>query len=249
MDNAEPWHDEVTFWKLRGPFYLGPEMWERIPREVDGILGLLDLPPGAAVLDLCCGPGRHSLELARRGFRVTGVDHMDLFLDEARERAAAEELAIEFVRADMREFRREKGFDAALNMFSAFGYFEDQADDRRVVRNLHASLRPGGKVLVDVMGKEVLAKRFSERHWREKDGVIFLTEARMDLDWTFIRNHETYIVGTDRYVFDTDHRVYSGAELKALLAEGGFGDLKCYGSAEGAPYDQNAQRLMVVGTK
>src|SRR5206468_5375646 len=117
-------------------------------------------PRRASVLDLCCGPGRHSLEFARHGFQVTGVDRTARYLDAARAAATGEGLTVEFVQGDMPHFQRPAAFDVALNLFTSFGYFEDEAEDLCVLRHLHTSLKPGGQVLLEMAGKEPLARDF-----------------------------------------------------------------------------------------
>jgi 2-polyprenyl-3-methyl-5-hydroxy-6-metoxy-1,4-benzoquinol methylase len=157
------WFEDDRFWETMAPHMFGPQRIEGTPTEVDQVLDLLEVESGAHILDLACGPGRHTLELARRGFRVTGVDRTAAYLERAREQAAEEELEIEFVQADMREFRRPDAFDAAVNLFTSFGFFEHAADDLQVVRNLYDSLKPGGRLLMEMSGKEVLARMFRER--------------------------------------------------------------------------------------
>ena len=83
------WHEQDQFWEMVPLF--GPDRLEMAPEEVEGVISLLGIEPGASVLDLCCGVGRHSLELARRGYRVTGVDRTASYLQTASEKAAAEE--------------------------------------------------------------------------------------------------------------------------------------------------------------
>src|SRR5204863_7756432 len=136
--------------------------------EVDQLTKLLDLDSPAKVLDLCCGLGRHSLELARRGFDVTGVDRTGVYLRRAQKQADSEGLKIEFVQEDMRQFCRPEAFDLTLNLFTSFGYFESPAEDRRVLVNVHKSLQPGGRLVMDMMGKEIIARVFRERDWREE---------------------------------------------------------------------------------
>jgi SAM-dependent methyltransferase len=167
------WHEQDDFWESVPLF--GPERMEAAPQEVDTIIAMLGLQPGAVILDLCCGVGRHSLEFARRGYAVTGVDRTAAYLQTAREVSAAENLDVEWVQADAREFLRPEAFDLAINMYTSFGYFEDPAEDRRVAENLFRSLKPGGSLMIDLMGKERLARIFSPRSWDElPDGSLFL---------------------------------------------------------------------------
>jgi SAM-dependent methyltransferase len=243
------WHEQDDFWETMAPKIFTRLHWEAAPIEVDNILAVLNLPESARVLDLCCGPGRHSLELARRGFQVTGVDRTVLYLDRAREQAAVEELHVEFVQDDMRTFRRPGAYDAVLNMYSSFGYFASPDEDRQVLKNIHASLKDGGRLLMDMMGKEVLATIFQERDWHENDGVLFLEERKISGDWNYIQNRWIMIDGDARAEFEFPLRIYSGTELSRLLAKCGFRSVQLYGDLPPKPYDQNANRLVALAVK
>lgn len=147
-----PWHEQDEFWAFLAPRLFDQRRLGNTYEEVDSLLELLGLAPGAKVLDLCCGPGRHALELSRRGYAVTGVDRTDSYLSEARSRAETEGLNTRFVHADMREFRKAGCYDGVINMFTSFGLFEDQDDDRRVLANIRDSLRPGGVLVMELVG-------------------------------------------------------------------------------------------------
>ena len=203
-----------------------------------------------SILDLCCGPGRFAVPLARRGFRVTGVDRTTFFLDKAKERAAAENVAVEWVQEDMRTFVQPSAFDLAISMFTSFGYFDDKAEDLTVLRNVHESLRPGGALVMDVVGKERLARTFqpatSSKH---ADGSVVIDRREVLDDWTRVRMEWTIIKGNAVRVFTIHHTVYSGQELKDRLTAVGFGDVRLYGSIDGAPYGREADRLIAVARK
>jgi SAM-dependent methyltransferase len=242
------WHERDDFWETVPLF--DQRSLEAAPQEVDALLSLLGIEPGAEVLDLCCGVGRHSLELARRDYRVTGVDRTAAFLRTARQRAAAEALSVEWVQADMREFVRPGAFDAAINLFTSFGYFENQDEDRRVADNLFRSLRPGGMLVIEMMGKEVLARIFLPRDWQElADGTLFLLERAVDPDWTWMENRWILIRDGQRLEYAVGHRLYDGAGLRALLLDVGFESVALHGGLDGAPYDTSAQRLVAVARK
>lgn len=246
MSEDRPWHDDDAFWRTYRPWLFSLERWERAPGQVERLLELLEPPEGAHVLDLCCGPGRHSLELARRGFRVTGVDRTEEYLEEARRRAGEEGLDVEFVRADMRKFVRKATFDAAVNLFTSFGYFEDPADDRAVLRNVRDSLRPGGRLLMDLAGKEVLARDFRVRDWSEIGDTILLQERRLSDGWSWIENRWVLVRDGQREEFNVSHRLYSGAELRQLLRECGFDQVRILGGLDRREYDHEARRLVTL---
>jgi SAM-dependent methyltransferase len=244
------WHEDDSFWSTFFPAMFSPKKWASAPADVDAILALLELPEGAAVLDAGCGPGRHSLELARRGFRVTAVDRTPLYLEIARQHAEADELEIAFAQEDLRIYRTEETSDAAVNLFTTFGYFDDPAEDRLVVQNLYESLRPGGKLVMDMMGKEVVARAFQPRYWSELDDGRFFLEERTMLDgWGGVENRWVLLGGEEPVERRFRVRLYSGSELECLMGSIGFSDIRLLGDLDGRPYDLKARRLVAVGRK
>ncbi len=244
------WYDDDSFWETFRDSMFNPVRIELARTEVDSLLALLRVSPGAHILDLCCGPGRHSLEFARRGFAVTGVDRTQRYLDEAQSAANSERLAVELVRSDMRDFVRRQSFDAAINIFTSFGFFDDADDDLRVARNVCESLRPGSKFVIDVRGKELVARDFRGRDWHSfDDGTIIMEERRIRDGWSAVESRWVRLRGTQRYESTLTVRLYSGTEIVALLKEAGFGAIATYGNFAGASYDQQAERLIAVATK
>ena len=246
------WFEDDTFWEtLEGFLFSQFRSSEVTAREADQILALVDLPEGARVLDFCCGPGRHVLEFARRGFQVTGVDRTKRYIESAQAAARSEELAVELAGADMRDFRPPPTFNLALSLFTSFGYFADAADDLQALQNLHASLTPGGSVVMEMAGKEILAQGFESRAWhRHAERDEFLLEERIvDDGWSSVENRWIWIRGSEQKEFAWTIRIYSGAELRGLLFEVGFSAVQIYGSLAGIPYDQDAERLVAVATR
>ena len=251
MDRAELlWELPDEVWEsMVGPFISRPASLEQAAVDVESILSLTGVAPSARVLDLCCGMGRHALELARRGFGVTGVDKTVSFLDQARQQAREEGLAIEFVQQDMRAFRQPNSFDLALNLNTSFGYFEDPADDLQVLRNIHASLLPGGSLVLQTIGKEVLARIYQERDWSEIEGCLFLQERRPAADWGRMNVRWIKITSGGKEEWSFTHRLFAATELAALMLEAGFQSVRTFGDLEGGPYDNTARKLVVVAQK
>ena len=249
MAKQSTWYENDGFWELWGPIMFNARRIENTTEEVANLISLLDIKTGDRILDLCCGIGRHSLELARHGFEVTGVDRTLYYLSVAIVEAKKEKLKIEFVNEDMRKFHRPNTFDIVINMFTSFGYFENQDDDKKVVLNVYQSLKKGGRFLIDVQGKETLAAIFRERDWHREGGAIVLEERKVTQDWSWMDNKWILIKNGKIYENTLSHRIYSATELKALLKECGFNKVKVYGDLAGSPYDQNARRLVVVASK
>jgi 2-polyprenyl-3-methyl-5-hydroxy-6-metoxy-1,4-benzoquinol methylase len=245
----DDWHQDDRLWETIGPAIFSESKLEDATGEVEGVVSLAGITPGMRILDLCCGVGRHSAPLARLGFEVTAVDRTAAYLEKARERAEVDGLDIEFVQSDMREFRRPGAFDVVLNLFTSFGYFRDPDDDRRVLLNVRESLKPGGVFLIDIMGKEILARIFEEKHREERDGIKVIQETRLDQNWGWVNSRWTIIEGDRKSQVEVSHRLYSAGELIALLEESGLKLCGAYGDFEGAPYDHKAERLILVAKK
>ncbi len=251
MTVDKTWHEDDEFWETFTSTVFSERRLKDAEEDVGDLIVLLGLGPGSRVLDLCCGIGRYSLELTKRGYKVTGVDRTGGYLDIARKNAAEQGHDIEYIEGDMRTFSRPDTFDAVVNLFTSFGFFEDPEEDRQVLRNAHQSLKPGGVLIVDVMGKETIARIYQERDWREEeDGTLLLQERKVAKDWSWLDNRWILIAKDgSRKEFDFSHTLYSARELKEMLEECGFKDVKAYGDFKGAPYDQTARRLAVVGRK
>jgi SAM-dependent methyltransferase len=251
METKKPWHEDDSLWETWGPLMFTPQKIADAVEEVTKIIKLLNIQPGSSILDLCCGIGRHSLELARRGYQVTGVDRTRGYLDKARKQSKEEGLNIEFVQGDMRLFSRPDAFNNVISMFTSFSYFEDPQEDKRVVENVYKSLKVGGGFIIHMHGKETLAKIFTERDWNEykDDGVIVLQERKVSKNWSWMENRWIMLKGSERIEHELSHRLYAGSEIAALLHDCGFNRVDVYGDLEGNPYDHTARMLVVVGYK
>jgi 2-polyprenyl-3-methyl-5-hydroxy-6-metoxy-1,4-benzoquinol methylase len=225
---------------------------ERTRREIDFVAEKLELQPGARLLDVACGHGRHSLELARRGFRVTGVDLSPRSLELAREAAKRESLDIDLVLRDARGLEFDGEFDAAINLFtSVIGYFDDDAETRLVLERVVRGLRPGGSFLVDTINLLGLASRFRPTNWEElKSGTLLLQRHEYDFRnardssvWTFVRPDGS------RGELRNSVRVYAPHELIEMLENAGLEVVGAWGSFEGAELAFDTWRLILRGDK
>ena len=206
---------------------------------------------GARVLDLACGPGRHAIPLAERGLDVTGYDLSQVFLDRARADCAARGAAARWVRGDMRELRLEREFDAVINLFTAFGYFENPEDDLATLRGVHAALAPGGRFLLETRHRDGLPARFRPQSAEKtSNGTIVLHERAWDLARDVIDEHVTVIRpdGT-RAAYTTALRMRSLHPLLALVREAGLEPLARYGGLDGSPLQLGSHRLVLVSAR
>jgi SAM-dependent methyltransferase len=234
--------------------------WVEVPAVADAITRLssfdlysenpatkLNSPP--KILDICCGFGRMSAQLARAGFSVTGVDITESYLETAKDEASYENLNIEYIKADAREFKRTGYFDAAVNLYISFGYFADQDDDFSLVKNAYESLKKGGSFIIETLGKEIAVRDFVEAEWFERAGCTVLTQYEAFDSWTFLKNHWILLKDEKRFERTFCQRLYSASELRDLLLKAGFNKIEIYGDWNESPYDQRAAKLIAVGRK
>jgi SAM-dependent methyltransferase len=249
MDHARlAWYADDAFWSTTYALMFPDSRFVTAVTEVEQILALVQRD-GGRVLDLACGPGRHSIPLAQRGFVVTGVDRSAFLLERARARAAAANVAVEWLEADMRQFRREASFDIALSLFTSFGYFPDDAENQRVLDHVAASLGPAGIFVLDMVGKEVLARIFTPTGSEEVPEDLVVRRRRVVDDWNRIENEWILIRNGAARTFRFDHWIYSGREIKQMLMLAGFAEVQLFADYLGAPYGPEASRLVVVGRK
>ncbi len=224
-------------------------------QEAEALVDLLDLDPGAAILDLPCGWGRLSVPLAARGYAVTGADLSQPLLDEAVRRAAAADAPARFLRADMRALPWDAAFDAVLNVYSSFGFFDTAAEERAAVSGMLRALKPGGRLVIEGLCRDFLARRFREREVQRRRGwEVICTQqfdhatSRLEMEWEFRRRPrggEPVTVETHRLSV----RVYTPGELTELVEGAGGEVVGLCGDYDGTPYAFGADRLLLLAQR
>jgi SAM-dependent methyltransferase len=214
-----------------------------------GAVRLAGCEPGADVLDAPCGYGRHSIPLARAGYRVVGADRSEKLLDEAR-RAAGESEWLGWVQADHRDLPfEEASFDAVLNLFSSLGYRGEEGDRQTLAQFLRV-LRPGGSLVVETMHRDRLMSVFQPRGWDPlPEGGILVEERSFDNTAGEIETTHTLIeAGGRRESFTYRLRLYTATELARLVEGAGFTSVECFGGYEREPLSDQT-RLVLLARK
>ena len=149
-------------------------------QEVDMLIEATGIRMSDRLLDLCCGQGRHSLELARRGFRsVTGLDRSRYLVRLARRRARALRIGVKFREGDARKFAvPEDGFDCVIIMGNSFGYFDREEDDLAVLTAIKRALRSHGRLVVDLTEGDWMRQNYEPRSWEWIDQNQFVCRER-----------------------------------------------------------------------
>jgi SAM-dependent methyltransferase len=242
------WFEDEGFWRDYFPVLFPEESFDAAPDNLDRALSLTGVHNGHA-LDLCCGPGRYAVPLARKGFQVTAVDRSAFLLNEARNRAAAAGVDIAFVEHDMRSFVRPSSFDVVLSLGNSFGYFDDRDDDLRVLTAIHNNLKPGGRLIIDITCKEREARTSRDYVSELPDGSVCVRRNRPTDDWT--RQQHEWLLIRDRTVqrFQFSVQLYAGSELQQMLRNAGFEAIHLYGDFDGRPFAGNVNRLIAIARK
>lgn len=239
------------FFDFFGEMQLDERPGEQTRSEVDALERELAMTAPLRVLDVPCGTGRHSLELARRGHRVTGVDFNHKVLERARNLAAGAGLDVDFRQGDMRELAFEAAFERAICHWGSFGYFDD-AGNADFLRRVGRALAPGGAFFLDTLVAESLYPKFRERDWscwgegparrRVLEERLFdCATGRVESTWTMIGDGEE----RSRAV---SIRIYTYREIEGLLEAAGFNRFRALDDS-GAPFRLGSARLWLIAEK
>ena len=221
------------------------------PRATDEariVKKLLRLRKGQRVLDVPCGKGRLTIPLARMGLAMTGVDFTAAYLRRARRAARQEGLDIRFVESDMREIAFDGEFDAAFNWFGSFGYFSD-ADNLAFCQRVLRALKPGGRFLIEGINKSWLLNHFREHDESLHGRVRIATTNRWDAATN--RMHSTWVF-TDGKSLERHTivmRIFNGSEMRAVLRQAGFTDIRLYPRPPVGPFTRHSRRLIAVAQR
>lgn len=236
---------ETFFEGLALDMWRGAVTQEQTTREANFLADHLHLQSGMSVLDVPCGNGRHAIELAQHGVRMTGVDISAGFLEEARQNAPE----IEWVPGDMRKLPWRCRFDAAYCWGNSFGYF-DHDNCQRFLETIESVLKPGGRFILEsgAVSESILPVLQPERKLRIGDldfhsrNTYDAAESRMDITYTFTR-------GQQREVKPIHQWVHSAAEIRRMLWRSGLEPLAAFGDLEGAQYALGSPRFVALARR
>lgn len=226
--------------------FYGTEDAEKSHLEVEGVMSILEPEARSKILDLCCGYGRHAVELARRGLVVTGFDYSAVLLRRAKHDAVADRVRLDLVRGDMRNMPFTSRFDYIINLFTAFGYFDVENDDQRVLNGVSRALKPKGEFLMDTINREWVLSRFQKEHWEEVDGGKYALDFR-EFDPVSSRIGARTVVLGEGARIERSHsiRLYTLTEMTRMAERAGMKLVSVHGHLDGRKYWIDTPRMVI----
>ena len=218
-------------------------------RQLDFFEAKIDLPDGAVVLDLGCGMGRHSAELARRSYVPVGLELVAERLREAYVTIGEADGTPRFIRADMRRIPLRGAVDAVVSFFTSFGYFVADAENAGVLREVGRVLRPGGRFLLDYLNREQVIRSLVPQSTTERDGVTIHQERWVDLRRGRVEKQVTLERGDDRRGYAESVRMFTLPELEAMLDAAALTVDAVHGDFDGQPLTLDSPRVIVLASK
>lgn len=266
---AQSTRSQYKFWEEGGGFFGRPYMEgdnslegylttplrleERTKIEIDGVVQLLDLRPPQKILDCPCGYGRHSIGLARRGFHVVGSDINGEMLAPALRDARGLD-NIRFVKENMQRLTYGNEFDAVLNLFFSFGFFETEEENNDVLKNFFNALKPGGKFMMhtDINVPRITSGTYKLHEVRnlvsgkqlEIVESYYPPDKRLTGQWILISQD-----GARQELTPYSHRIYTYQDFVDVCLQVGFEDVRGYGDWAGSPLEESSEDMIIVAQK
>jgi len=222
---------------------------EQTRKEADFIQKALQVSPPATLLDVPCGNGRLSIELASRGFTLTGVDISEPFLREAQTVSSGNGLKINWELREMRDLPWESHFGGAFCFGNSFGFLDDRGNSG-FLKTIHRVLTSGGRFVLDASSvAENVLPRIQHHTEMQVGDILFIEDNRYDHRSGRLETDYTFVRGNQSEKKFGSHRIYTYRELETLLSEAGFKECQAFGSIDREPFKFGAQGLFFIASK
>lgn len=216
-------------------------------KEVEAMAKWLQLPAGAEVFDLCCGMGRHSLALTDLGYTVTGMDLSEVLLHEARKVDVNN--AVRFVHGDMRAIPLDETYDAVVNLFTSFGYFDEMEENVQVLQEIERLLKPGGRFLIDYLNPHAVRSKLVPHSERQEGNITIIEDRRIENGCVKKDIVLTESSKEDRH-YSEQVKLYELSDFRHMLSSTSLEITEVYGDYAGSAYDPaTSTRLIIVGSR
>jgi len=234
------------YFSLWDPSNSNSQTWTK--KDIKLIIDL-NLKNGAKILDIPCGQGRHSVELAKKGFQVTGVDYSSTALQAAKKWALQNKVSPIFIKQDMRFLKLNEQFNAIIMLGNSFGYFSD-TDNEKIIKNISALLKPKGLFIIHLLNPIKVIKQFGEKNvFKILNGYVNIKDISFD-PFSFVRKSEWTIVRNNKKkILNVKLRFYTFPEIRSLFSRYKLNIVDTYGSSDKKPYSFKSPVMIIIAKK
>lgn len=241
MDWTNNYFDELYL-----KFFLENQNNETTEAQIKIVENYID---GKLILDAGCGIGRHSILLAKKGYNIVGIDSSELYIEIAKKKALELKLEnLEFIKKDMREPLGDSIFDGIINLWSSFGYFDDETNFK-IILNFSNSLKKDGKFILDVENRDYIINHFIHETFKEKENVFILERRKFNAIKSVVSTHRIFLFKDQRKDYVRHLRIYTVTELSNILHNCKFHIDSILGDYDGSKFHQNSQRIIILARK
>lgn len=239
-----------NFFLEGSPFLQHPLLTaERTAREIDLAEAVFNLDSGSHLLDIGCGFGRHSIELARRGYRVTGVDPAAAMIVEAQKRALRAGVRVEFLQEEGECFTIAEPADGAICLFTSLGQISERGENSGLVHAVFKALKPGGRFLVEVPQRKTAVQQLKlQEQFGDEEQMTFIRR-EYDSNRRVVSEEFRIVNANDQARFLLVYRLFDQRELETLLQKAGFAPVAAYGNYQRSALREEDAIMLLVAEK
>lgn len=218
--------------------------------QINFLLKKIPLPQNAKILDLCCGCGRHSIELKKLGYDVVGADLSSDLINIAKSTASDNNIDLKIIRCDMRQIPFKDQFDLVIQFFTSFGYFESDEENQAVLKSIAKALKSDGKFLIDYMNPDYVIDNLVSKDEKDIEGINVIQERWIDEKKRRINKKITLIKNGKEKNYLESVRLYSHEEMQNMLSKAGLKLSETYGDfITGERFNKKSPRMILIGYK
>lgn len=249
--NPDSWHKTMydTNFALQT---IGSNEWKKKAKlETQFLFDVLELKEKMTLLDVPCGTGRHSIEFARKGLKVTGIDISKDCIAIAKSKFSHKNT--KYFVGDMANLKKYKNkFDVTINLFTSFGYFSTDSKNKNVLKELYHTLKPGGKIVLSLIDRDFLLKVYKPAMWHSKGNTTIIHASKYDPITKYNEAQMVYLNKTTGEGKNHYHRIrlYSKPEFLSLMKSVGFKKIRVYGNYQGDKFKKfESSHPIYIGEK
>lgn len=241
------WKDLYDGLRLKTTFGILPKA--KTKKDIDFIEKTLKLRKGDKILDLFAGLGRHSIELAKRGYLPTAIEYQKRYIKIAEEKAKNAKVKVKFIEGDVRKVNFGKSYDAVIIMYNSFGYFNDR-DEFRLLKKIASALKMRGHFLLEILNRDWILANFTPRSEQVIKGIRIKEERSFDSSQNRIKSKLTYLRGNKILAQKImSWRLYSYPEIRGLLEKVGLKVVGTYSDFSREPVTSKVRLMQIVCIK